>query len=391
MKALLKGKTLTVFFSNGDIVTNTEADKAMYLEVISADDEDTIRKLVISDLSEAEAQVMVKKDGMTSIDYLIEDGLFERDGDAIYRIGIKLSIPELVLDEYIKAYADRDEESVRFQTIDNFWKWLSLCPNAESREDLYKFLNRHGMRITPQGMVLAYRRVVTKHSANTKQITAISNLWVKVRTVWKYNPSLYFLIDRDGEYKAVKESKQKDSDVIIGNLDELYKGLSDLEGDQFTDAHTRSYDYKLGVENRMDRSQGNQSNRQSCSTGFHLANKEYNYSGFGDEAVLCVFNPIDTLAVPRGENGKLRVCAFTILSVLDKEEENTILDSADLSDLVIEHYEEQVEKLEEMLSKNTPYELAINNVLNSYEYMDIDAILERARDSIKGNLIKINE
>ena len=135
MKALLKGKMLTVFFSDGDIVTNTEADKAMYLRVIEMTDESEVRTIVVPDLSDAEATVLVKKDGMDTVDMLIEDDIFFREGDAVYRTGIKLSMPEMVLDEYLKAYIGRDEQSARFQTIDNFWKWLSLCPNAESRED----------------------------------------------------------------------------------------------------------------------------------------------------------------------------------------------------------------------------------------------------------------
>ena len=391
MKALLKGKMLTVFFSNGDIVTNTEASKEMYMQVMSTDDEDSIRELVVPELSGAELKIAVKQDGMSTIDMLIEDELFYRVGEAIYRTGIELSLPELVLNEYIGAYMTRDEESKRFKTIDNFWKWLSLCPNAESREDLYKFLAKHGMMITPQGMVLAYRRVVAKSEDGTKRISAISNLYIKVRTVWKYNPNLYSIIMKDGEYKALKTSKVRSTDDIIGQLDLLYKAITEEDTQQFTDNHTKSYDYRIGVENRMDRGSGDQSNRSSCSTGFHLASKHYNYGSFGDSAVLCVFNPMDTLAVPQGEDGKLRICAFTILATLEDGEENNILDGADLSELVIDHYEDQVGRLEELLDNNTPYELSVNNVLNGYEHIDMDSMIEHARESVEGKLIKINE
>lgn len=392
MKALLKGKTLTVFLPDGSIVTNTDANKEMHMRVIEAESDEEVRDLIFPELTTEETKIISKQGGSSVIDSLIEEGVFTREGEAVYRQGIKLSIPELVLDEYITAYRiSLSVDSKRFQTIDNFWKWLSLCPNAESREDLYTFLNKHGMRITPQGMVLAYRRVVTKSSADTDRITAISNLWIKVRTIWKYNPVGYSLVKRNDVFKAVKHGKELDTDEYIGNLDKLYRGIADEEGDQFTDAHTQTYDYKIGHENRMLRGEGNQSNKASCSTGFHLASKHYNYSGFGDSAVLCVFNPMDTLAVPHGEAGKLRVCAFTILSVLDAEEENSILESADLSDLVLEHYEGQVESLEELLQENTPYELGINNILSDYTEVDSKAILDEARGSIEGKLIRIDE
>lgn len=391
MKALLKGSTITVFMKDGTIVTNTNADKETYAKVISAETEEEVRALIFPELTEEEAKAFAKSGGREIIEDLISLGIFEKEGGAVYRKGIKLSIPEMVLDEYISAFRTGNIDSKRFQTIDNFWKNLSLCPNPESREDLFKFLAKHGMRITPQGMVLAYRRVVSKKTGDIEKITAISNTWLKVKTVWKYNPSSYFLVIRDGDYKPVKDGKVLDSDKVLGNLNDLYESISRMEAEQFTDAHTRTYDYKIGVENRMERSQGNQSNKASCSTGFHLASKHYDYSGFGDKAVLCIFNPMDTLAVPQGEDGKLRVCAFTILSVLDNNEENTILDTADLSDLILEHYEAQVANLEKLLSQNTPYELGINNILSSYDVVDSKALLEEARKNIKGRLIKINE
>ena len=240
-------------------------------------------------------------------------------------------------------------------------------------------------------MVLAYRRVVSKGGDNADYISSISNLYIKVRTVWKYNPDLYLVVKRNEAYKAVKSGKQKDSDVIVGTLSDLYKDLVNLDTEQFTDDRTGRCDYRIGIENRMHRASGNQSNKYSCSDGFHLASKAYDYSYFGDAAVLCVFNPMDTLAVPQGESGKLRVCAFTILATLDGEEENAILDSADLSELVIDHYEDQVAGLEDLLSRNTPYELSINNILNGYETIDIGSIMEHARKSIEGKLIMLND
>lgn len=40
----------------------------------------------------------------------------------------------------------------------------------------------------------------------------------------------------------------------------------------------------------------------------HAASKEYDYSGFGDQDILVIINPMHVLAVPEGEIGKLRTC-----------------------------------------------------------------------------------
>jgi hypothetical protein len=160
-----------------------------------------------------------------------------------------------------------------------------------------------------------------------------------------------------------------------------------LLGAQFTDAHTHTMDYRIGVEARIERHQGNQSNQVSCSKGLHVASKAYNYSGFGDTAIIVAVNPMDVLAVPRGEDGKLRTCAFTPVAVLEVDEENNILegDDSDFTDILFTHYEEQVENLRNMIEGSTAYELNVNHILNAPSQFMLDTIisnLESAQEII---------
>jgi hypothetical protein len=121
-----------------------------------------------------------------------------------------------------------------------------------------------------------------------------------------------------------------------------------------------------------------------------LANKNYDYNGFGDTPVLCAFNPMDVLAVPHNEDGKLRVCAFTIVAVLEEDEDGTFLDQdLDLSDVLTEHYDTQLSNLKELVASNSAYELKINNILSGVTDGTLENIIERAQEVIDNKVFNL--
>ena len=232
------------------------------------------------------------------------------------------------------------------------------------------------MKITNQGMFLAYRRVVSKGSNNKGLVNFVSNKYIQVKTKWKKDTTDYLVCEKDGMLELKKVEADLTGYTTKGGLQELYLNLPHLVESQFTDNHTHSMDYRIGVEARIERHAGNQSNQVTCSKGLHVASKEYNYSGFGDTAIMVAVNPMDVLAVPHGEDGKLRTCAFTPVAVLEESEENEILqENIDVSDLLFTHYDEQVNKLREMLSNNTAYELNINHILGVVDQSSLMNIL----------------
>lgn len=402
MKLIKLGKTITVITNKGIIVNNDCSEELFQkvLALVNNDDEEGVRQLLTPELCAEEKKYEIKVNLINNIHSLanIYPGLFSiRDG-ALYRVGIELSIPEEVAIKYVEAAQDQDlANSSKFMAIDNFWMWASLNPNAESREDLFKFLAIHGMPITEQGMFLAYRRVVNKNSGNKELVNFVSNQYIKVKATWKKSPKSYYVYEKNNSFELIHEDNLENivapDDYTYkykGILEQLYLDLPNLTQDQFTDAHTRTMDYRIGVEARIPRHQGNQSNQVSCSKGLHVASKAYDYSGFGDTAIVVAVNPMDVLAVPVGEDGKLRTCAFTPVAVLNEGEENQILESGDYSELLFDHYHQQVENLSEMLDSNTPYELTVNNILNAVSYNQVDAILSRlyAAEQVLANRVK---
>lgn len=398
--AFLVNEMLTVVLNDGTLCTKSGMTKEDYFRIIEMSD-DEIKKAMRPNLAKEEEKIIQKKRLFAKLDDLVKTGLFTLNNGVLYRVGINLSIPELLASEFVKAYENylNDDFNILtlenypdFKKLDNFWMWLSLNPNEESRNDLFRFLDKHQMAITPEGMVLAYRRVYSTNKTNSELINFISNQWLKVKTVWKKKPSDYWVWSLDeGGYKLINSNTPNSGiESNIGNLDYLYKNMEEFAEQQFTDAHTRSFNYKIGIENRMERHEGNQSNQVSCSKGFHLASPAYSYSGFGDTPVLCVFNPKDALAVPHNEDGKLRVCAFTIVAVLEEDEDGNFLDQdLELNDVLGEHYQQQVNNLEELVQNNNAYELKINNILSGVTDAVLDNILERANNVINDRVVNI--
>ena len=394
MKILKIDGTVTVITEAGDVITATNVSDETFEKVYSlmqAEDIEGIKSLLVPELCAEEKKFIAKKKAVETIHTMARDYpyIFTVKDGALYRDGIDISVPEELALAYVQAYENYLnsvehskeqcclEEFDEFIGLDRFWMWCSLNPNAESRVDLFRFLQHHDMQVTKQGMFLAYRRVVSKKTQNSALLNFVSSSYVKVKAQWKKNPTDYSVFEKDGIYELKKDHNTPAGYTYLGNLQTLYLELPTFEEHQFTDAHTHSMDYRIGLEARIERHQGNQSNQVSCSRGLHVASKAYDYSGFGDTAILVAVNPMDVLAVPHGEDGKLRTCAFTPVAVLEEDEENKILaQNLDFKDILYTHYEQQVENLREMLDNHTPYELRVNHILNAPSQFMLDTILD---------------
>lgn len=394
MKILKIDGTITVILNNGEVITRTNCSEELFNELmglVRSEDEAKIKQLLVPELCAEEKKFIAKKHAVETIHEMVEKlpEIFEVRGNALYRKGINLSIPEQLALEFVTTYDKYLTSNVNhplgfentspFQALDNFWMWCALNPNPQSREDLFRFLTRHEMKITNQGMFLAYRRVVSTNSSNRSKdlISFISNKYIQVKTKWKKNTAAYEVHELNNHFELRHVEINSDTeDTFIGNLQELYLDLPNMTEQQFTDAHTHTMDYRIGMEARIPRHEGNQSNQVTCSRGLHVASKAYNYAGFGDTAVMVAVNPMDVLAVPNGEDGKLRTCAFTPVAVLELDEENQILEEdIDVSDLLFTHYDEQVDNLRDMAANNTAYELHVNHILGVNSASELHTIL----------------
>lgn len=112
--------------------------------------------------------------------------------------------------------------------------------------------------------------------------------------------SLYDFIKHHGITLA------EDGDIL------LYKSLRP----DWTDHYSGKILNKIGSYHRMERSEVNNNGDLCASTGYHAGSIHYVeefYKGEHNKRVIVKVNPEDVVIVPRKENNKIRVCAYTVV------------------------------------------------------------------------------
>lgn len=277
----------------------------------------------------------------SNVQILVDSGDFEFKEGAVYMIGINRSMPELLIEQFSSLFQKYDGYGIdiliaeEYTSLKKFWLKCCLNPNAQSAEDLYTFLAHHQFKIDKHGNFYAYRRVVSRNDAIEKELVDfISNSYTKIKAVWKQKPNNFFVHKNHETYEFTISKSLYSEHNDLGNLEELYKSLPNMKENSYTDSQTGSYNYRVGQVISMPRHMGDDNNQVSCSKGFHQASKEYDYSGYGDTPILSIINPIDVLAVPLNEVGKLRVCRWFFATTLPEDEQYILDDEEfDVSEL----------------------------------------------------------
>ena len=261
---------------------------------------------------EAEAaRLKALQEGIRSLEGL-ED--FEIDGNSVKLRGTGRTMPQLLVEKFIeiveleKYYAGFGDVNKRlvineeYQALKRFFMWCCLNPRAEVANDLYEFLNKNSFRITKQGFFVALRNIVTLHGG-TELVQFVSNTYNKVKAVWKKKPDDYTVFLENGEYKLVhysdlyetieeydEENEEYYEDEIavnhgekIGNLTELYLDLPNRHENRFTDAHTRTFDIRIGQVVNMPPEQCNWSTADCAHAGLHFTADQIHYVGCGTQ------------------------------------------------------------------------------------------------------------
>lgn len=247
-----------------------------------------------------------------------------------YLTGYNWVIPQSIVDRLLDAKFNPNSR----YTVDSllmFLKQLMLCPNKNVRDNAINYIERNGMFITENGMLLTFRRVNKKE--NSDRDDQIRNIFKKVK-LWKKGPSNYTLFE--GEDGTIYY-KFKSDDVLfetfegeearnIGNLQQLYDGLAESEeGDnKYWPQHKDNTEfyidgelktgcpyYIIGSETRLPREYCDESDN-TCSRGLHTwsKNDHWSYTGFGGTILAVLISPIDFVSCPYSDNSKMRSAAI---------------------------------------------------------------------------------
>ncbi len=93
------------------------------------------------------------------------------------------------------------------------------------------------------------------------------------------------------------------------------------KGFPFVDPHSRNVPQRVGSFVTMDEKLVDDNRRQACSTGLHVARRDY-VAGFmyaGNAITLVKVAPEDVIAVPQYEAAKMRACGYLIVAELTEE------------------------------------------------------------------------
>jgi hypothetical protein len=377
---------LTVVLNDGSILSKPNATKDDYIAAISAKTEDTLYSIcadstVMEEKRKQEAEIARIKAVQQGIKRLEGLADFEIDGNSVKLAGTGRTMPQLLVERFIQIVDSYDldpyndvTDDEEYQALKRFFMWCCLNPRAEVANDLYDFLNKNSFRITKQGFFVALRNVVTLHGG-VELVQFVSNAYNKVKAVWKKSPDKYTVFLENGVYKLVHEDDlyneeeveccdcdgtgyiydhddmedvvcdqcdgscivtegvYKENGEKIGNLTELYLDLPNRHENRFTDAHTRTFDIRVGQVVNMPPQECNWSTADCAHAGLHFTADEINYVGCGDQSVLILINPMKVVGI--GE-AKGRCYEYLPIMTVSREESTEILHDLDFDTLELD-------------------------------------------------------
>lgn len=417
IKATRVGNTLICVIGQKMYQKNVDSDTelmSIYEQALNTDEDDKeeMEKLLAyfkvpltpeekereKEIKELEKEAEGQKELMEWLEDIknLGDEHFEVDGIKLYMKGIKITVPEFLAREF----AARRENEEDLSSLMNFWRLCALNPDPRCREDLYGFLMKNDISITPSGYFVTYRNVMIKQEGNKALHDFVVQKWLQVKK-WKKAPSNYLVYENeDGIYSCYPSTKTpENSGDSIGTLEELYNSVTSGGDDSviYTDAHTRTFTIKIGEVVTIPRNECDANPNQTCSRGLHLGNLNFMRKGaFGSEGLVCLCNPKDVVAVPRSYDGKMRTCSYLPIALAEYDEDGCII-PVDTATFEYEYAEHTQEELEDML-RTTRFESLKEHELVPKELDiaslrkitgDLDISLDEMNKSIQSRVVNV--
>lgn len=323
----LVNDTLIVVFRDGTVFSKPNATEIDFVRVQNCISIEeilfVIQDNIVANEKEEQAAEQVKVDEIIDgFNILKQLKDFTVQGSCVFFAGTNRTLPPLLVEEFARVVdkyssvkvseshlhlfsVEEIEEALlkddEYQSLKNFFMWCCLNPRAEVADDLYKFLMDNSFRITKQGFFVALRNVVTVNATQDNTLLQfVSNAHNKVKAVWKKKPTDYRVTRKiAGGGLVLRESTTPlpVSEEQVGNLAELYKQLPEMAENRFTDAHTRTFDIRVGKVVNMPMEQCDWSRHDCARAGLHFTSDEIHYVGCGDTSVLVLINPMKVVGI----------------------------------------------------------------------------------------------
>jgi len=343
MKIIKNNSLVLVVLDNGVIFQKDNCSELEYNKIINATENEIVRIFNPG----VEEVIQQKEKAETILDKVEKSHILTKFGDSIYWKEVsELSMPEDFILKVLEAEKNNNEDAL--EAYKNFWTLLSLNPDSRCRANLFWYLNHWGMKISKTGLFIGYRNVDIKKQGNNNyyspalcEYTICEYKRIKNQKKGPANYYIYLQPNCGGrpDYYTCKAGSDLFNEVCndtqIWNLKELYNtfeqvnfDVTRLGGDTiYTDVHTHTFSIQIGKMVTMPRSQCDDNQDVTCSSGLHLSNSDWLTQGYyGTVGLTCLCNPADVVCVPRNSDyGKLRTCAYLPIAITEYNGEGKVI------------------------------------------------------------------
>lgn len=327
----------------------------------------------------------------------VGNDVFVRNGDSFYHRGVKdITVPPELFTSMIIALHEGDTEY--YNSLLLFWKWCGLNDSPEARFAMFEFLQRNGYTLTDTGLFISYRQVVDVGTTINGRTYPQLFSWLQeklgiVKSVWKEAPSKHYVkVDALGEYSLTRDTVVDAlQETILGSLSDVYEMAKTAT--KFTDAHTRTFDIRMGEAVYEDRAKCNFNRGVDCGSGLHVGSPDFVQRGcFGNVGIMVLINPKDVVSVPTSATNKMRVSKYYPFSFINYRSNGQII-VPDFKVMADKYTDESIAELDEHLSQTTLKEIGQYRIVPTdipvsvFDQLKTD--LTAIDDALKGRVIKL--
>ena len=398
-KVYYSNENITVILDDGAVLSQTGVSQDRFNQVLVSNTKTEIEDILFGiNVKQKETVETPEEKELVSrnLDVIRRNSMFKVCGDNVMLKDVNLPMPAPVIASFIEllekkeAYVEMNG-TISVSTLDEqiqaltmFWLKLALNTLPQSREDLLVFCRKNDVRITKNGNLILYRRIVSRSTADKALVTFITQEYYRIKKEGK-DPRNFAVSFCGGVYGTVDLEDQDKvgmwKDTLMSNFQVMYEELPTYDTNDFTAHHDRNVNIKLGAVYSIPDSGINLNNSICAAGGLHAAAVNYDYSGFGDVPVVVLVNPSKAITVPMGETGKLRTTEMFVACVNDKPRGIHFDDTA-LSAFDSEYHDLTINQLEEVAKTKNFESLTVKETLPAVSLIDINSIKEMLKTRI---------
>ena len=370
--AYISGNTATLVTNQGDILTKANVPSDFLQTISDCKTEEAVKQLF--NLHPPVTTVPVEKEITLQTEEEVEIikynlGVFKNRkdfyvvGDEVFIKDVSLAIPNMIVASFIeilekmevvalKGNEGTNEDELleeQLEALKCFWLQLALNPIESSRIDLLNFCRKNDVRITRNGNLVLYRRIVSTGKKDKSVLEFVSQQYFRIKGQKKSPKNFNIVQTAEGPVIRPVGATLGADITDVRNLHETYTKLTTEDANTYTSYHNAGrYTIQIGSIYRIPESEINMNNGLCAAGGLHAAAVHYNYSGFGDTPVVVLVSPSKAITVPRGETGKLRTTEMFVACVNDKpqgqhfDEEALATFDAEYNNITIQDLENQL-------------------------------------------------